>query len=154
MIEKSVLLEISNLVRVVGVCYVPAIVIATSGLFPGFGRSLASKLKYGQAAARIRQQRFGWGAESFSDESDEEVKAKHVVLVLLIVVPVSAILLYGLDWAERLQIPALNIAVGSGFFLFGLFLRRQFLVDWEGSPRKLDFACFLIGLLFVFTQSY
>ncbi|WP_170572045.1 hypothetical protein [Ruegeria atlantica] len=151
MTSEETLLAISNFVRIVGVNYVPALVIATLGLFPGFGKSLASKLKYAQAEARIRRQKFGWGVDGIPVD---DVKFKYVVLLLLVILPVVALILFGLAWLKEVQNPALNIIVGSGFFLFGLSMRRQFIRGWDGSKRKLDFACFLIGLLFVFNQTF
>ncbi|WP_170759678.1 hypothetical protein [Ruegeria lacuscaerulensis] len=145
----SSLLEVSNFVRLMGLAYLSGLVLSTSGIFPAFGISLASKGKFAQAQTRIRRQQFGWGAGVVSDS---EIKTKHVILAFPLSLLLIAMAYFGLSWAKNAQLPALNFALGFSFFVLGLYLRKQFLRNWTGRPWKLDFACFLIGLFFVIAQ--
>ncbi len=149
MISSSSILEVSNIVRLLGLAYLTGLGVSTSGAFPAFGKSLASKVKYAQAQAHIHRQQFGWGV---GEAPDKVVKTKNPVLLSLLTVFLIAMAYFGLVWVRNAQIPALNFALGFSFFGLGLFLRKQFLHDWTGRPWKLDFASFLIGLLFVVTQ--
>ncbi|NOD46451.1 MULTISPECIES: hypothetical protein [unclassified Ruegeria] len=139
----------SEFVRVFGISYVAGLVITTSGIFPGFGKTIFSKLKYAEAEARIRRQKLGWGAP---EAPDKEVSTKQVLRMLPVTVLLIGLTIYGFRWVENAQIPALNFLLGSASLVMGLFLRRQFLRDWYGSRLKLDFACFLIGLFFYLQQ--
>lgn len=143
------LLEVSNFVRLLGLAYLTGLVVSTSGIFPMFGKSLVSKVKFAQAQALIRRQQFGWGA---GDVPDSEIKTKRIILAFPLVLLLIAVAYFGLSWVRNAQIPALNIALGFSFFVLGLYLRKQFLRNWTGRTWKLDFACFLIGLFFVITQ--
>ena len=149
MSDSISLVELSSLVRILGLSYLAGFVISTSGLFPGFGKPLTSKHSFSEATTRIHKKKFGWGAEQYPGE---EVTTKDMVRWLPLTLILIALCLFGMRWVENAQMPILNFALGLALIALGLYLRRQFIRDWDGSPRKLDFACFLIGFLFFFQQ--
>jgi hypothetical protein len=143
------LIEISDLIRLLGLAYLAGIVISTSGIFPSFTKPQFSDGKFSAAQNRLQEKQLGWG---FGLSTDTENNAKKTILTWIAIIVLIVLAYFGLSWVENAQIPTLNIALGIAFLSLGLNYRRQFLLKWAGRSRNLDLASFLLGLFFVITQ--
>ncbi|WP_170544808.1 hypothetical protein [Ruegeria arenilitoris] len=142
-------LEFSKLVMAAGSFYLFSLVILVNILFPLFGRVSGAKGVGLAETTEIPQQRQRRGVLSGLKRLPFVVRW---LILLSAFFATAKFLLLWFDYIRSADISALYFLTGLIYFSAGYFVRMHWLRDRSKSIGKLDFACILFCICFMFTQ--